>query len=78
MKTIQEKNGQRELLTEDEFRAWAGESFNVEFLEELLLDIVNDIYSIEDFLKDVRDYDDGYDVKVGSDKDKVNRWGFNI
>lgn len=55
MATIQEKNGQRELLTESEFREWQGsDNMTVELLEELLLDIVNGTYSIEDFLNDVK------------------------
>jgi hypothetical protein len=53
-KTIQEKNGQRTKLTEAQFRAWQGsDNLNFETTEELLLDIVNGVYSIEDFLKDV-------------------------
>ena len=57
-KTIQEKNGQRELLDEDSFRAWFGENRNdAELMEELLLDIANGVYSISDFIEDVNTYD---------------------
>jgi hypothetical protein len=56
--TIQEKNGQREIMTERELRAFLGEdSKKIETLEELLLDIVNNIYSLEDFIRDVKGYD---------------------
>ena len=58
MKTIQEKNGQRELLTESEFRAWQGsDNMTIELLEELILDMANGIYSIEDFLADIKSYE---------------------
>ena len=56
--TIQEDNGQRNVMTEKEFRAWQGaDHLTYEEMEELLLDIVNGIYSIEDFIDDVRKYE---------------------
>ena len=55
--TIQEENGQRNIMTEAEFENWQGsDNMTVELLEELLLDIVNGIYEIPDFIKDVRNY----------------------
>ena len=58
MKTKQEKNGQREIINEAQFRAWFGDNVNdPELMEELVLDIANDIYSVADFVQDVKSYD---------------------
>lgn len=56
--TRQEKNGQREIVNEKMFRNWFGEdSNNPERLEDLLLDVVNNIYSIKDLVSDIKNYE---------------------
>ena len=57
-KTIQEKNGQRNIVNEAQFRAWQGsDNLDFETTEELLLDVVNGIYSIEDLIHDIKSYE---------------------
>lgn len=53
------KNGRRNRLTADQFNEWAGSDDGAtrEFVVELLLDIVNGVYAIDDFLSDVKQYE---------------------
>lgn len=53
------ENGQRNRLTLQELENWAGsdDGSTYSFMCELVLDIANGIYSIEDFLKDIEDSD---------------------
>lgn len=46
-------------LTADQFNEWAGSDDGAtrEFVVELLLDIVNGVYAIDDFLSDVKQYE---------------------
>lgn len=48
-------NGQRNVITLEQYEEWASEGY--EFTLELLLDIVNGVYPIDQFIKDVKDYE---------------------
>lgn len=48
-------NGQRNVITLEQYEEWASEGY--EFTLELLLDIANGVYSVEDFIKDVKEYE---------------------
>jgi len=53
------KNGMRDILTRKEFEAWAGsDQMETEQMIELILDIANNIYSIEDLVNNVKGYED--------------------
>jgi len=64
MKTIEEnaiENGQRNKMTQEDLQAFLGEEDgnNIDRVYELLLDVVNDIYSVKDLTNDVNEYKEG-------------------
>lgn len=50
------KNGQREHVSWDDVQNWLGSDQYVDKSIELLMDILNKQYAINDVLKDIRDY----------------------
>lgn len=52
-------NGTRLVMTEQEFNNWAGsdEGATRDFVLELLLDVINGVYVVDDLINDIRSYE---------------------
>jgi hypothetical protein len=63
------KNCKR-IFTPDNIRYWAGDNVSQEQLFHLIADLTNNIYTVDEFRKDLADYFDGLDYDTGDMTDE--------
>lgn len=62
--------GCKRKFTPDNIRYWTGDNVSQEVLFHLVADLVNNIYTVDEFRKDLADYFDGLDYDTGDMTDE--------